>query len=116
MKAPDAYFADILESIARIGDYLDGVSHDEFLDDPEKQDAVSRRLEIIGEAVKGIPEESREKRPETPWRAIAGLRDVLIHGYANVNMTRVWRVAKEDLPALEAAVRELRKAREGRNV
>jgi uncharacterized protein with HEPN domain len=70
-RKPDVYLQDILESIEHIQKFLDGVSEDEFYENVEKQDAVLRRLEIIGEAVKHLPEEIRENHPDIPWRQIA---------------------------------------------
>ncbi len=60
-----------------------------------------RRLEIIGEAVKNIPQEVRDKYSDIPWKRIAGMRDVLIHGYFEVNLERTWKVVKEDLTDLK---------------
>jgi len=63
-----------------------------------------RRLEIIGEAVKNIPDDFRAKYPDIPWRQIAGMRDILIHAYFGVELRRVWKVVKEDLPELKLKI------------
>ena len=77
------------------------ITRDGFLQNTLVQDAVVRRLEIIGEAVKGIPQEVRSKYSEIPWKEIAGMRDVLIHAYSGVKLERVWNVIDRDLPELK---------------
>jgi uncharacterized protein with HEPN domain len=62
--------------------------------------AVVRALEIIGEAARRIPQGMRDKNPEVPWRAMAGIRDKLIHDYISVNLEIVWKTVAEDLPVL----------------
>ena len=69
----------ILESISRIHLYVRHINEKEFEEDIEKQDAVLRRIEIIGEAVKNVSDEIREKYPQIPWRSLAGMRDIVIH-------------------------------------
>jgi uncharacterized protein with HEPN domain len=59
-----------------------------------------RALEIIGEATKRIPDDVRQRYPEVPWRAMAGIRDKLIHDYVSVNLEVVWKTVREDLPGL----------------
>jgi len=80
---------------------MENLSEREFYENPIVQDAVIRRLEIIGEAVKNIPKDIREKYPYVPWRSISGLRDILIHEYSGVSMIRVWKVISSDLKELK---------------
>ncbi len=72
-----------------------------------RQDAVIRKLEIIGEAVKQLSDETRQRRPEIPWKQIAGMRDRLTHAYFSVDLGLVWAVVDRDLDALATAVRAL---------
>lgn len=105
------FFEDILASIEKIVEYMEGLTEKEFEENSEKQDAVIRRIEIIGEAVKNISNETRGKYPDVRWREIAGMRDVVIHQYFGVTIGLVWRVATSDIPGLkekiEAIVKEI---------
>jgi len=106
-KNPKIFLEDILESIIRIEKYVKGKTKKEFLDNYEKQDAIIKRLEIIGEAVKNISPGIKKKHPEIPWKDMAGMRDILVHEYFGVIMDRVWDTAKNDIPKLKKQIKEL---------
>jgi uncharacterized protein with HEPN domain len=109
MKELDAltFIEHILESIAYIEEDTDGVTQNAFLEDRTKQDAVIRRLEIIGEATKHIPEKFRDAHPDIPWKRMAGMRDVLIHDYLGVDLAIVWNVVQRELPELNTKLRRI---------
>jgi len=106
-KDVQVYIDDVLECIDKIEEYTEGVGEGEFYKNTQIQDAVIRRLEIVGKAIKNMPADFREQYPDIPWRKIAGMRDVLIHGYAGVNLLRVWRVVIDDLPDLKERFQEM---------
>jgi uncharacterized protein with HEPN domain len=107
MKDSKIYLKHILESIEMIEYFTKGLNKKEFLDKPEKQDAVVRRIEIIGEAVKNIPISLKHKHSEISWREIAGTRDVLIHSYFSVDYDLVWNIVRKDLPRLKKAIQRI---------
>lgn len=94
------FLDDITESIEKINAYTGNLTEEAFLINIEKQDAINRRIEIIGEAVKNVPDEIRYIFPEVQWKRVAGLRDVVIHNYFGINPKRLWRIIKQDLPIL----------------
>lgn len=103
------YIEDILDSIAKIEQYTKDINEQKFLTNTQVQDSVLRRLEIIGEAVKNIPNDFRNKYPQIPWKRIAGLRDVLIHEYFGVNLRRAWKLAKEGTHDLKNQLLKVKK-------
>lgn len=86
------FLSDILEAVRRIQAYTAGMTFVEFLGDTKTHDAVVRNLEIIGEAVKGVSSEVRERYPGVPWKSMAGVRDRLIHHYFGVSLDVVWEI------------------------
>ncbi|MBW6471350.1 MAG: DUF86 domain-containing protein [Methanosarcinaceae archaeon] len=79
------FFQDIIEAIGNIGEYVQNMDYDDFSQDKKTIDAIVRNLEIIGEAAKNISNETKAKYPDVNWRAMAGMRDKLIHEYFGVS-------------------------------
>ena len=103
MKDDRFYLLHIRDALADLRTYT-ATGRDAFFGERMRQDGVIRKLEVIGEAVKGLSAETRARCPEVPWRQIAGMRDKMIHEYFGVNLELVWAVVARDLPGLEQAV------------
>ena len=95
------YILDILTSIQEIEEFVEGMNFEDFVEDRKTVNAVIRSLEVMGEAVKKIPLEIREKYQEIPWKYIAGMRDKLIHEYHGVDLEIVWEVVEKEIPPLK---------------
>lgn len=94
------YVQDIVEAMNNAIKFVDDMSYDEFIQDTKTIYAVVRSIEIIGEAVKNIPEDVKKNYPRIPWKDMAGMRDKLIHEYFGVRPERVWETVKRDIPNL----------------
>ena len=109
MKRTKILLLHILESIERIENFTKNFSKKDFLRSDKTQDAVLRRIEIIGEAVKNIPQGFKKKHPEIEWKKIAGTRDIIVHEYFGVDLDLTYRIVKEDIPKLEKQIKDLLK-------
>lgn len=90
-----------MDSILLIEEYAEGFSQSDFFKNRSLQDAIIRRLEIIGEAVKNLPLTFRLKHTDIPWKQIAGMRDILTHHYFDVDLALTWKVVKHELPLIK---------------
>ncbi len=105
-RDPRVYLTDILSAINRIQEYTaDG--KDAFFEDEKTQDAVIRQLSIIGEAAAKLPPAIRAADNDIPWKEIIGMRNIIIHDYAETDISTVWVVVERDLPHLQMAVNAL---------
>ena len=100
------YLRDINESIESIKEFIQNMNFDQFVNDDKTSSAVIRKLEIIGEASKKIPEEIKNKYPEIPWKDIAGMRDKLIHAYSKVDLSLVWKTIHKRLSELQSFIKD----------
>jgi len=98
MRDPLIFLEDIVESLSKINRYIEGLEYSDFTKDEKTIDALIRNLEIIGEAVKNIPDSIRKKYPEVEWKEAAALRDVLIHDYFGVDLESLWDTIHNNLP------------------
>jgi uncharacterized protein with HEPN domain len=103
VKDDRLYLIHIRECIERIERYTAG-GREEFLVSTLVQDAAVRNLQILAESTKRLSRTVREAHPEVDWRAIDGLRNVLVHDYLGVDVERVWQIVERDLPALKQKV------------
>ena len=107
MKDWRVYLAHILECVEAIESYTQGMSEEDFLAAPHIQDAVIRRIEVMGEAAARMPAEVREQYPHIPWGQMIGMRNMLIHEYFNVDTYLVWDTVRQDIPKLKAQLKSI---------
>ena len=101
------YLGHIVMAMDAIAEYIMGMRDEDFFNDRKTQDAVIRNCEIIGEAIKHVPDDYRAQHSEVDWRGLAGLRDVLIHQYFGVDYVVVWQIAVSECPLYRTAIAAL---------
>ncbi|PDW04818.1 HepT-like ribonuclease domain-containing protein [Candidatus Viridilinea mediisalina] len=101
------YIEDILSAMDKVQSFIQHFDEIQFYKDDKTVFAVIRALEIIGESTKRIPTSLRLMYPSVPWRAMAGMRDKLIHDYTHVDLTVVWKTATEDIPLIRLLLEEI---------
>lgn len=106
-RDPDLLIEDMLAAMGKIERYTSGMGQELFRQDEKTVDAVVRNLEILGEAVRQLPEDFIARNPEVPWRQIAGLRNRIVHDYFGLDLDLIWEVIQHDLPPLQARLEQL---------
>jgi len=106
-KDPKIFLSHILESIKEVEKNTANLKEDEFYRNTTIQDAVVRRLEIIGEATKNLPESFRKKHPGVEWRKVAGLRDIIVHEYFGLSLKLVWKIVQNNIPELKKQISKI---------
>jgi uncharacterized protein with HEPN domain len=101
------FLRDILEAIADIESFTQKTNFQTFRANREKVFATVKLLEIVGEAVKKIPDEQRANHPNVPWKSVAGMRDILVHEYWQIDEAVVWATVQESIPQLKETIQAL---------
>ncbi len=107
-KEPEVFIEHISQCIDLIENYTNDVTIGDFFDSVQLQDSIIRRIEIIGEAVKNLPDDLKINYPEVPWKEIAGMRDVLIHAYFGIDLELTWEIVQNDLPELKKNISKIK--------
>lgn len=107
-RSLNLYLEDIRTAINKIERYTKTKSFAGFRKDEKTIDAVIRNLEIIGEAAKSIPQETKDMHRCIPWKGIIGMRNKVIHEYFGVDVEILWKTVKEDISGLKEKIEELK--------
>ncbi len=106
-RAYTLFLQDILASILKIDEFIEGLNFNEFSTDEKTREAVVRKLEIIGEAARNLPNEFRDKYPQIPWEKMISMRNKMLHEYFGVDEEILWQTITEDLPLLKKQLQNL---------
>ncbi|HEW63497.1 MAG TPA: DUF86 domain-containing protein [Fervidicoccus fontis] len=101
------YLIDILQACELIIEHTKGITFNSFMENKEKQAAVMYWIEIIGEASKRLSQSLKDKYSQVKWKRMAGMRDVLIHNYTDVDYYIVWKVVTNDIPELLEQIKQI---------
>jgi len=101
------FLEDTLNAMEKAELFITDMTYEEFLKDEKTIFAVIRAIEVIGEALKHVPSELRQKFSDIPWRDITGMRDILVHEYFGVDLETVWETVKTDIPSIKPPIVEL---------
>ena len=102
------FLEDILTAIDDLTAFTAALDFEDFKQDRKTIYAVTRALEIMGEATKNIPDNVRHAYPQIPWKQIAGMRDKLIHSYFSVNVVTLWKAVQQDAPQLRTLIAKIK--------
>lgn len=106
-RDPSLFLQDMLQAIAKIERYTDGLTYEEFCGNDMAIDAVIRNFEIIGEAASHVSDAVRGNSVEVPWDKMKAMRNIMIHEYFGVDLETVWKTVKMSLPALKQEIAAL---------
>ncbi|MEK7399158.1 MAG: DUF86 domain-containing protein [Candidatus Poribacteria bacterium] len=109
MRDHKLYMKDIIEAMESIEKFIEGMDFNDFILDDKTSSAVIRKLEIMGEATKAIPEQIKSNFPQIPWKAMAGMRDKLIHFYFGVDYALLWETVTHRIPQIKPLVNQVAK-------
>lgn len=108
-RSIDLLLNDICQALDRIEQYINNLSFDAFSDDQKSVDAVTRNLEIIGEAANRLPDEFKERYSQIEWYKVVGLRHRIVHEYFGIDLEIIWQILHKDLPELKRKLVQIMK-------
>ena len=106
-RSQQQYLQDILEAMEAAESFVEGTTFEELKEDQRTQFALQRAFEIIGEATKQLDGSLRERHSDIPWQEMAGMRDVLIHGYFAADLKIIWDTIRERFPQEKPRIRKI---------
>lgn len=106
-RDPRLYLDDIISSCEKIQRYTHGMTFPQFVEDERTLDAVVRNIEIVGEAVRRIPEDMRRRHPEVEWIKIVALRNIVAHEYFGIDEEIIWDVVQNEVPLLLSQIQHI---------
>ena len=106
MRSDRERLLDILEAIDRIEKYAVR-GRAAFENDELVQNWIVRHMQILGEAIRHISEEIKNKNPDIPWSEITGMRNILVHGYFDVDLDILWNAVTGNIPLLKKKIRKI---------
>ena len=106
-RDPLLFLDDIQSSCAKLLRFTEGRERDEVFADEMRFDALLYNLQVLGEAVKKLPPDLRERHPDIAWREIAGMRDVVAHAYFALDLDILWSAIRHDVPRLAERITEI---------
>ncbi len=101
------FFEDTIDAMNKIENYIEGLDFDSFAHNNMVVDAVIRNLEIIGEAIRNIPDNFIDKYPDIPWKRMIGLRNIVIHTYFGIDLENIWKIIAENIPEVKPKIVEI---------
>jgi len=102
------FIDDILDTIKKIESFSKGMVKEDLSKDKLKQYALVRAIEIIGEASRNVPDNFRKKYLDVPWKEMVGMRDIVAHSYFKLDLDKVWKVIKQDIPDLKKKIQKVK--------
>ncbi len=108
VKSDSVYLEDIAQAIAKIERYIQGITFEVLVSDELRHDAIIRQLEILGEAANRLSLEFTTNHPNFPVKQAISMRNFLIHGYDDIDLTVVWKTIQEDLPLVKQSLQAIK--------
>ncbi len=109
MNQDNLYLYNILESISILKKFTSGITKDRFSKSILRKDAISKRLEEVGENIRKISSKTKSKYPGVDWKYYKDMRNFLSHTYFKTSAPKLWNIVKNDIPILEESIKKIKR-------